>query len=48
MTGGDGTGRRSSRDDGSFYQAETAMLSRENQMLKLRIRELGEFTGFKS
>ena len=33
--------RRSSRDEGAFYQAETAMLTRENQMLKLRIRELG-------
>ncbi|KAK2758318.1 hypothetical protein FQN54_004164 [Arachnomyces sp. PD_36] len=32
--------RRSSRDEGAFYQAETAMLTRENQMLKLRIREL--------
>jgi hypothetical protein len=32
--------RRSSRDDGAFYQAEAAMLSRENQMLRMRIREL--------
>lgn len=40
----EGTGRRGSRDD-SFYQAETGMLLRENQMLKMRIRELGEFTG---
>lgn len=30
------------RDDSAFYQAETQMLTRENQMLKLRIRELGE------
>lgn len=29
------------RDDAAFYQAETQMLTRENQMLKLRIRELG-------
>lgn len=28
-------------DDSSFYQAETQMLTRENQMLKQRIRELG-------
>jgi hypothetical protein len=32
--------RRSSRDEGSFYQAEAAMLTRENQMLRMRIREL--------
>lgn len=31
------------RDESAFYQAETQMLTRENQMLKLRIRELGEF-----
>jgi hypothetical protein len=30
-----------SRDEGAFYQAETQNLTRENQMLKLRIRELG-------
>lgn len=30
------------RDECAFYQAETQMLTRENQMLKLRIRELGE------
>jgi hypothetical protein len=30
------------RDEGAFYQAETQMLTRENQMLKLRIRELGK------
>jgi hypothetical protein len=34
--------RRSSRDEGAYYQAEAAMLSRENQMLRQRIRELGE------
>lgn len=28
------------RDDSSFYQAETQLLQRENQMLKMRIREL--------
>lgn len=30
------------RDDAAFYQAETQMLTRENQMLKFRIRELGK------
>ena len=30
------------RDDSAFYQAETQTLQRENQMLKHRIRELGE------
>lgn len=30
------------RDESAFYQAETAMVTRENQMLKQRIRELGE------
>ncbi|KAL8784374.1 MAG: hypothetical protein Q9213_004026 [Squamulea squamosa] len=29
-----------SRDDIAYYQAETQMLTRENQMLKMRIREL--------
>ena len=28
-------------DDSAFYQAETQMLTRENQMLRQRIRELG-------
>lgn len=28
------------RDESAFYQAETQMLTRENQMLKQRIREL--------
>lgn len=28
------------RDENAFYQAETQMLTRENQMLRLRIREL--------
>lgn len=32
---------QSSFDDSAFYQAETQMLTRENQMLKQRIRELG-------
>ncbi len=31
------------RDESAFYQAETQNLTRENQMLKLRIRELGTF-----
>lgn len=30
------------RDESAFYQAETQNLTRENQMLKLRIRELGK------
>ncbi|KAF2502479.1 hypothetical protein BU16DRAFT_521203 [Lophium mytilinum] len=30
----------SARDESAFYQAETQTLTRENQMLKLRIREL--------
>ncbi|KAL1954434.1 hypothetical protein VTO42DRAFT_1158 [Malbranchea cinnamomea] len=38
--GGEGAGRRGSCDESSFYQAETAMLTRENQMLRMRIREL--------
>lgn len=31
-----------SRDEAAFYQAETQMLTRENQMLRMRIRELGK------
>jgi hypothetical protein len=31
------------RDESAFYQAESQMLVRENQMLRHRIRELGEF-----
>lgn len=31
----------SARDEIAFYQAETHMLCRENQMLRMRIRELG-------
>ena len=39
------TGRsQTSFDDSAFYQAETQMLTRENQMLKQRIRELGMST----
>lgn len=34
--------RRGSRDESSFYQAEASMLNRENQMLRQRIRDLGE------
>jgi hypothetical protein len=30
------------RDESAFYQAETQMMIRENQMLRQRIRELGE------
>lgn len=40
--------RRSSRDESSFYQAEAAMLSRENQMLRARIRELGKYKLFET
>jgi len=37
----DTIGRRNSfRDESAFYQAETANLTRENQMLRMRIREL--------
>ena len=31
-------------EDNAFYQAETQMLTRENQMLRQRIRELGKST----
>lgn len=31
------------RDESAFYQAETQMMVRENQMLRLRIRELGSY-----
>ncbi|KAI9793945.1 MAG: hypothetical protein M1833_000514 [Piccolia ochrophora] len=31
-----------SRDESAFYQAETQTLMRENQMLRMRIRELGK------
>lgn len=34
-------GSQTNRDDVAYYQAETQMLTRENQMLKMRIRELG-------
>lgn len=33
------------RDESAFYQAETQMLTRENQMLRHRIRDLGEYLG---
>ncbi|KAK8223960.1 hypothetical protein HDK90DRAFT_421942 [Phyllosticta capitalensis] len=33
-------GATGNRDESAFYQAETQMLTRENQMLKMRIREL--------
>ena len=38
--GGNGQG---SRDESAFYQAETQMLTRENLMLRMRIRELGRY-----
>jgi hypothetical protein len=44
LAGEEGPGR----DESAFYQAETQMLVRENQMLRLRIRELGEFIFFSS
>lgn len=31
------------RDESAFYQAETQMMVRENQMLRQRIRELGTY-----
>src|SRR5262245_56158251 len=34
----------SGRDESAFYQAETQMLTRENQMLRHRIRDLGMST----
>ena len=40
-------GSATGRDESAFYQAETQNLTRENQMLKLRIRELGEYTALK-
>jgi hypothetical protein len=36
------------RDESAFYQAESQMLVRENQMLRHRIRELGEFFSLSS
>lgn len=36
----DASMRRGSREESAFYQAETSNLTRENQMLRLRIREL--------
>jgi hypothetical protein len=41
LAGGEIGPRRNSRDENAFIQAEAAMLSRENQMLRMRIRELG-------
>lgn len=35
-------GPSATRHESAFYQAETQTLTRENQMLKLRIRELGQ------
>ncbi|KAF2231072.1 hypothetical protein EV356DRAFT_579556 [Viridothelium virens] len=41
IPGGSRAGERErERDESAFYQAETQMLTRENQMLKQRIREL--------
>lgn len=41
--GGGGSGSAMGRDESAFYQAETQMMIRENQMLRQRIRELGQF-----
>jgi hypothetical protein len=42
ITGENGDGwALGGRDESAFYQAETQMLNRENQMLRQRIRELG-------
>ena len=35
------SGSHRGRDEGAFFQAETQNLTRENQMLRQRIRELG-------
>ena len=43
LSGGGGGGV--ARDESNFYQAETHMLTRENQMLKQRIRELERLLG---
>ena len=45
MLANSGLSRRdsqSSRDESAYYQAETQTLTRENQMLRMRIRELGK------
>jgi hypothetical protein len=39
---GDAFAALAGRDEVSFYQAETQSMVRENQMLRQRIRELGE------
>lgn len=43
LLGATGTGTVSGRDESAFYQAETTNLTRENQMLRARIRELGTY-----
>lgn len=42
---GDLARRSSIRDESAYYQAETASLTRENQMLRLRIRDLEKQLG---
>ncbi|KAI9934946.1 hypothetical protein ASPWEDRAFT_71673 [Aspergillus wentii DTO 134E9] len=42
---GTGDSQRSGRDESAFYQTEAAMLSRENQMLRQRIRDLERHIG---
>jgi hypothetical protein len=44
ISGEQGDGASLARDESAFYQAETSMLVRENQMLRHRIRELGMST----
>ncbi len=39
-------GGSGSRDESAYYQAETQTLTRENQMLRMRIRELGMLVCF--
>lgn len=41
LIGGGGEHMGTTRDECAFYQAETHSLTRENQILKQRIRELG-------
>jgi len=40
----EGEGWLGGRDEGALHQAEVQMMARENQMLRMRIRELGRCT----
>lgn len=44
----EGLSRRASRDESAFYQTEAVMLTRENQMLRQRVRELGKSCSMRS